>query len=433
MNITLSKEIIDKLTNVEKKQYLLKLKVIKHLYTFGPTSALDLRLPLSASLPTIMSIISELVDEGKVEKYGQGESIGGRKPDLYRLRDKTFFVMSIHMERFHLRIALLDNNNNKLTDTGILPIEISRDLNALEALFLEANKVIKKAKIDIAKLLAVGISMPGLVSTVEGENYTYLLPDLKTQKITSILEKRFERPVYIQNDANAITLAERYFGQANKVKEALVLSVNWGIGLGIIMDYQYRSGISGFAGEFGHIPLVDDGLLCHCGKRGCLETVASGAALERMVKEGLAAGERSILGNRSDESNTSIEADKIVEAANEGDQFAISMLSKIGIHLGKGLSILIQLFNPQVIIIGGQIAAAKQFITTPIQQSINTYCMTQLRERTRVVLSDLGENAGILGGVATIMENIFVDQFELDLPAKTRKKKPLLKHEKTLQ
>lgn len=433
MNVTLSKDIINKLTNVEKKQYLLKLKVIKHLYTHGPTSALDLRLPLSASLPTIMSIIGELVDAGKVEKYGQGESIGGRKPDLYRLRDSTFFVMSIHMERYHLRIALLDNNNNKLADTGNLPIEISRDLKALEALFLETNKVIKTAKIDIAKLLAVGISMPGLVSTAEGENYTYLLPDLKTEKITSILEKKFERPVYIQNDANAITLAERYFGQANMVKEALVLSVNWGIGLGIIMDYQYRSGISGFAGEFGHIPLVDDGLLCHCGKRGCLETVASGAALERMVNDGLASGERSILSNGSGESVTSIEADKIVEAANEGDQFAISILSKIGIHLGKGLSILIQLFNPQVIIIGGQIAAAKQYITTPIQQSINTYCMTQLRERTKIVLSDLGENAGILGGVATIMENIFVDQFEVEVPAKIRKKKTLLKHEKTLQ
>ncbi len=428
MTVTLPEADLARLSNVEKKQYLLKLKVVKHLYVDGPTSALDLRLPLAASLPTIMGVINELVGEGKVEKFGQGESLGGRKPDLYRLRDGIFFIISIHMEKFQFRIILLDNNNNRLSDEESFPVEISKDCSTLDALHEKAMEIMRKAKVDKRRLQAVGISMPGLVSTIEGKNYTYLMPEDQSESITSILEAKFNAPVYIQNDANAITLAERYFGQASNVKEALVLSVDWGIGLGVIMDYQYRSGISGFAGEFGHIPLIDEGLLCYCGKRGCLETVASGAALERMVKEGLYAGEHSLLSQLSQEKKESIETDRIIEAANDGDQFAIKMLSKIGMELGKGLSVLIQLFNPQVIIIGGKIAAAKQYITTPIQQSINTYCMTQLRERTSIVLSELGEDAAILGGVATIMENLFVDQFQVAPTLRKSRNTAKIKH-----
>lgn len=434
MSMSLPEDVFASLSNVEKKQYLLKLKAIRHLYIYGPTSALDLRSPLAASLPTIMGLINELVEEGRVEKNGVGESIGGRRPDLYRLRDGVFYVLSIHMEKFHTQMVLLDNNNNKISAQETHAIEISKDLTALEALHKKAVEMIKRSKADSSRLLAVGISMPGLVSTIEGENYTYLIPEDKTETLTSILQRKFRVPVYIQNDANAITLAERYFGQANNVKEALVLSVDWGIGLGVIMDYQYRSGISGFAGEFGHIPLIDEGLLCHCGKRGCLETVASGAALERMVKEGLKEGQHSILNKLSPDEIDSIETDQIIDAANAGDQFAIKMLSTIGLHLGKGLSILIQLFNPQVIIIAGKIAAAKQYITTPVQQSINTYCMTQLRERTSIALSALGDDAGILGGVATVMENLFADQFPIEAAQRRKRNKPAKnKALKTLQ
>jgi N-acetylglucosamine repressor len=189
----------------------------------------------------------------------------------------------------------------------------------------------------------------------------------------------------------------------------LVLSMDWGIGMGVILDGKLRSGASGFAGEFGHIPLVDGGALCHCGKRGCLETVASGSAIVRIAKAGIQAGQHTLLKQHV----AYLEPEHVYEAAHHGDQFAINTLAEVGTNLGKGIAILTQLFNPELIILGGAVAQAKQFILPNIQQAINTYCMAQLRERTSLVVSELGKNAVILGSVATVMENIFESYLEL--------------------
>jgi len=154
-------------------------------------------------------------------------------------------------------------------------------------------------------------------------------------------------------------------------------------------------------------------LLCHCGKRGCLETEASGLALVRKAKEGLKKGQTSVLNNLKKEELEKLEPETIIDAANKGDQFAINVLSEIGINLGKGIAILIQIFNPELVILEGKIAEAKQFITTPIQQSMNTYCMMQLKERTKIELSTLGSNSSLFGGTIAVMDDIFKDQVSL--------------------
>jgi glucokinase-like ROK family protein len=260
--------------------------------------------------------------------------------------------------------------------------------------------------------MGIGLSLPGLVASKEGDSYTYLQTGLNEMPLQELLTLKFSKPVYIQNDVKSATLAEYRFGAAQGKKDALVLTLDWGIGLGVIMDGKLRIGTSGFAGEFGHVPFVDDGILCHCGKRGCLETVASGSALARMAREGMQSGQDTLLKELSGRELEKIEPHEVIEAANEGDQYAIQILAETGRNLGKGIAMLIQLFNPELIIIGGKMAEARQYITTPIQQSINTYCMTQLRERTVIALSKLGQEAGILGPVAAVMENIFENRIE---------------------
>jgi N-acetylglucosamine repressor len=321
--------------------------------------------------------------------------------------------LSIAMDRFRTQMAIFDNNNNNITGTQDFPIWISQDLSAVDQLYEYASKLISSSGINLDKLMGIGISMPGLVAAKEGNNYTYLLTHQESESLQQILENKFNKPVYIQNDVKSATLAEYRFGLAHGRKDVLVLSMDWGIGLGIIMDGKLRSGASGFAGEFGHIPLVTDGALCYCGKRGCLETVASGIALAQMAKDGIKSGQRSILNELSDREIDKIEPQLVIDAANRGDQYAINILSEIGINLGKGVAMLIQLYNPELIILGGKIAEAKQYITTPIQYSINKYCMAQLRERTTISLSLLGQKAGILGSVAIVMENIFEGYLEL--------------------
>lgn len=408
----LDEEKLAQISNVERKKYLQKLKIVKHLFLNGHTSNAEICSRFNVSLPTSMSLLNQMIEDGILTKTGRGKSEGGRKPDLYGMQEHSFFVLSIHIERFRIKIGIIDNNHSIVKEATISS-EITPDSNIVELLHEESEKLLKSAKISMSELMGVGISMPGLVSADAGKNFTYYLSEQEPESLKEKLEKKFKKSVVILNDAKSACLAEFRFGLARDKSNVLVISMDWGIGLGIIMGGRMHSGESGFAGEFGHIPMTEDGLLCHCGKRGCLETEASGLALVRKTKEGLKAGQTSVLNNLSQEELEKLEPGVIIEAANKGDQFAIKMLSEIGIKLGKGIAILIQIFNPELVILEGKIAEAKQFITTPIQQSMNTYCMMQLKERTEIVLSELGANSSLFGGTIAVMDDIFKDQVAL--------------------
>ncbi|MNV57214.1 N-acetylglucosamine repressor [compost metagenome] len=220
---------------------------------------------------------------------------------------------------------------------------------------------------------------------------------MENSSLVEAFEKALNLPVIIQNDMAGSAIAEFRHGLAKGKKNALVLLMDWGVGLGIVMDGELRRGATGFSGEFGHIPFVENGALCYCGKHGCLETIASGNALSKTAREGLLLGKKSMLNDLSKEELERIEPEVIINAANRGDQYAIQLLSNIGANMGKGISILIQLFNPELIVLTGKIAKAKQYITLPMQQSINTYCMTQIREEMVIESSVLGENSRLLG------------------------------------
>ncbi len=374
---------LEEMSNVERKKVHQKTRIIKHMFLNGDTSNAEICTKFGISLPTSMALINQLLDDGIVIKKGRGKSEGGRKPDLYGLKEHSFFVLSIHIERFKIKLALIDNNHS-IVKEEILETQISTNSNIVDLLYDFSQEFFEASEVDHKKIMGVGISMPGLVSSEEGKNFTYYLTEQDPASLRDKFEERFKKPVAILNDAKSASLAEFHFGLAKEKQNVLVISMDWGVGLGIIMGGKIHSGVSGFAGEFGHIPMVEDGMLCHCGKRGCLETEASGLALVRKVKEGLKNGQTSILNSLTPEDLEKLEPDTIIEAANKGDQFAINSLSEIGISLGKGIAILIQIFNPELIVLEGKIAKAKQFITTPIQQSMNIYCMMQLKEKTNI-------------------------------------------------
>lgn len=412
-DLLLNEQTFKGVSNVEKKKHFQKLRIIRHLYLNGANTNAEICNTFNFSLPTSMALVNQLSREGIVSKQGRGESVGGRKPDLFGLRKNTFFVLSIYIERFKIKLAIVDNTHTVIAEENI-PSKISPNVNIVDFLFDYANNLIENSDIDIQKLLGIGISMPGLVSSKEGKNFTYFLTGQESESLQTALKKRFDKPVYILNDAKSACLAEFRFGQAKNKKDVLVISMDWGIGLGIIMGGKMHTGTSGFAGEFGHIPMVEDGKLCHCGKRGCLETVASGLALVEKAREGLENGETSLLNNLINNDLDQLDPEIIIKAANLGDQFAISVISEIGINLGKGIAVLIQIFNPELIILEGKIAEAKKFITIPVQQSINTYCMIQLKERTRIILSKLGTNASLMGATVAVVNNVFKSQLELE-------------------
>lgn len=417
MNLNLLNNLI---SDINDKQSVYKHKLIKHLFNLGASSVSTLCEIMDMSTPSVLKLLTALIDEGWIEKKGYGISIGGRKPDLYCLKDKKIQILCIDIELFHTKIAIIDNNYNFVLDvrTILLPISKSR-IDFFNILNTHIQDILKSAHIDNQQLIGCSVGMPGLIDAEKGENYSYFLSNGENISLTAAFEKMLNLPVVIQNDVNGSSMAEFMHGMAKGKQNVLVLLMDWGVGLGIIMDGKLRQGTCGFSGELGHISFVENGALCYCGKHGCLETIASGNALSEMAKEGILSGKNSMLNNLSNEELERIEPAVIIKAANKGDQYAIQLLSNVGTNMGKGISMLIQLFNPELIILSGKIAEAKQYITLPMQQAINMYCMTQIREKTTIVSSELGENSRLLGYTAS-----GIDQF---LEAYIKKVKKLKK------
>ncbi len=208
----------------------------------------------------------------------------------------------------------------------------------------------------------------------------------------------------VASGAALTRLAVKAIGKQN----VLVLHLGWGIGMGMILNGKPYNGARGFSGESSHIPMTDErGYLCSCGKRGCLETVASGAALTRLAVEAIEKGEMTLISEMAYKKTKNITLELILKAAQKGDQFAISILSKIGFELGKGISSLMQILNPEMIILGGPLANAGSYLITSIEQAMQQYAFAIMREKMELTVSDLGDNASLLGNVINVMESLF--------------------------
>ncbi|SEM15922.1 ROK family protein (putative glucokinase) [bacterium A37T11] len=409
-SIFLTDQFLNDLTKIERKNYALRLKLVKAIIENNGMTNAAVCNELMISAPKSLNLINGLIEQGILEQNEKANSIGGRKPVLNKLKDHTLYIVCAEIERFKLKISILDNNNNKATDTASFSFSLSKNQASVNQLEELISGYIEQSGLNPHRIIGIGIQMPGLIDYREGKNFTYMVGDRRNVSLRDQLSEHFNKPVFIVNDVKSSAIAELKFGLAKDKKDVLVILMDWGIGLGIIMDGKLRNGFSGFSGEMGHMPFVDDGALCYCGKKGCLETVASGIALARMAKEGIQSGQDSLLNKLSDQEIDKIEPQLVIDAANLGDQYAISILSYIGEKLGKGIAILLQLFNPELIILSGKIAEAKQYITIPIQQAINTYSMTEIRERVAVELSQLGADAGTMGIARMFFEEFFNEQ-----------------------
>ncbi|NQU85112.1 MAG: ROK family transcriptional regulator [Mariniphaga sp.] len=387
---------------VEQKKFNQKKQILKSIYFNGALANSDLATRLGLSTPKINSLLLELIDDGLIVDNGPGDSSGGRRPNKYGLVDNGFYVTGITIGVHHTTISVFNSNNTNITGPHIFPENIQSGITVFSNVNDRLNEVLKKCGLNRNKIITAGIEMPGLVNTLEGCNKTYF-PEKDLYKQ---LQKYFEFPVFFENDAKVRTFAEQHFGLAKGRKNVLMVHIGWGVGLGIIIDGHLYIGNSGFAGEFGHMPIVDNGILCKCGKQGCLETIASASAIARLAKEGIMAGSSSLLKGLVDKNIDKIETSTVIQAANAGDQFSISVLSIVGQWLGKGIAHLIQIFNPELIIIGGRVAEASLFMKAPIQQAIHTYSNRDISNDTEINFSNLGSKAGALGAAAYALEKL---------------------------
>jgi predicted NBD/HSP70 family sugar kinase len=387
-----------------EKNLLYKRRIIKHLYFGNMLSCADLSDKIHKSIPLTTKMLGKLMEEGMVTETGYAASTGGRRPVMYSLKQDVLYVVAVAMDQLVTQIAILDMQNRNVADIELFELPLTKNPNAPTALAEKINEIITRSGLPKNKIAGVGIGMPGFVNAVKGINYTFLETEGTT--ITQYISARVKLPVFIDNDSRLIALAELKFGAARDKKNALVINVGWGVGLGMILEGELFRGHDGFAGEFSHIPLFLNNKLCSCGKSGCLETETSLLIVIEKAGKGLQHGKLSMLKEKELSADHPEKAFQIiVAAAGKGDKFAVEILSEAGYNIGRGVAILIHLLNPEAVILSGRGSSAGKIWQAPIQQALNEHCIPRLSVNTEIEISALGYNAELTGAAALVMEN----------------------------
>jgi len=393
---------------VQVKQNLLNKEIIKHLYYGNSLSLTELSGLTKKSLPGVTAAVGAMVEAGYLVDTGLAPSTGGRRASKFSINKKVdHYLVAIGMDQLVTRIAVFNLNNELATPIKSMHLNISNDPDALEKLILFVQSFISETGIDQTKLLGLGFCMPGFINAKEGVNHSFFR--IENGNLKDYLTKKFELPVFIDNDSSVIALAELRFGAARGLKDVMVVNMGWGIGLGMIVNGNLYRGHDGYAGEFSHIPLSQSDNLCSCGKRGCLEVDASLLVIAEKAKVAIKNGTKSRLKNYFD-LNEKLPADYLLQAAEEGDQLAISLLTEATFTVGKGIATLIHIMNPQRIVISGRGAKAGRVLLAPIDQALNEYCIQRLFENTEIVVSELAYSAELIGAATLVIENFNFEQ-----------------------
>ncbi len=389
--------------NKKLKSLQLKNTIIKRLYFDKIRSCAELSHLFNKSIPVISKALAELVAEGMVIEQGHAPSSGGRRPQTYSLKPDALYILVVAVDQLSTRIQLFDLLNKPAAKQINVALELLNNPDSLSLLAYNINNYIACTGVAPDKITGIGIGTPGFVNVKLGVNYSYLKPEVD-QTLTEYLTKETSIATYIDNDSSLIALAEQKFGLTASQESVMVINVGWGIGLGMIVSGELFRGHNGFAGEFSHIPISEEGALCVCGKQGCLEAEASMLVVAKKAKEGILQGRLSTLEAMKDESPEKM-GEAIMQAACNGDRFAIDLLSEAGYKIGKALAILIHIMNPETIVLSGRGAKVGKILLAPIQHALNKYCIPRLVANTDLLISELGYDSQIIGAAVLVMEN----------------------------
>ena len=275
------------------------------------------------------------------------------------------------------------------------------------------NAVIKrivdaiKAVSSDNKIAAVGIGAAGIIDVETGLiTFSPNLPGWHNIKLKDILEHELGVKTFVDNDATVAAMAEHKFGIAVGCDHLVFITLGTGIGGGIITNGQIYRGVSGSAGEIGHMTIDINGPLCGCGNKGCFEALASGTALEREAKAKIAEGARTSIPKYAKESGSRISAKSVYLAAQDGDKLANELIAQLGYYLGVGLANLINIFNPQLVVIGGGVSRMGEMLLKPARKTVRERAFELSVKAARIEISSLGYDAGPLGAVALALSEL---------------------------
>ena len=369
-----------------------RLRIVDFLRTNGIASRAELARRTGLSRSTISTLVADLQRRGLVvERAGQfaGEGQPGRPAALLELDPSAAAAVGIDFDHDKVRVAVSDLSRSVLAEASA-PHDVDHDAQGALDLAAElAERVLQEAGLDRDRLLGVGIALAGPIDHDNGALHpSDVLPGWVGVDVADEMEGRLKSPVYVDNDANLGALAEVTLGAGRNASFAAYVSISSGIGAGIIVEGRPYRGHRGTAGEIGHFVVDPQGPICRCGNRGCLETLASGPALLRLVHA-----------SRDDE----LTVREMIELARDGDAGCKRAIADAGQVVGGVVAGLVNLFSPEMVVIGGDLGEAGDLLLDPLREAVRRDALPAAAADLKVVAGELGERANLLGALALVL------------------------------
>jgi glucokinase-like ROK family protein len=379
--------------------------VLDAMRLYAPLSRADLSIRTGLNRSTISSIIVGLIQSGYVQETTYEDPKIGRPGMLLSFNPKGGSAIGIEVDVDFSNIILTNFNGEIIWRKQVFhPIDTPQPLilDESEALITEA---LEQSSLHDLRPLGIGVALPGLVDAQQGR--LVYAPNLHWTNFPLRLMwiSRFDLPVMVENEANCAALGEYFYGVAYDVENFILLNTGVGLGSGIMIDGQLFKGTSGFAGEVGHIVLYSGGKKCACGREGCWETYVSPGALVQQVTERLDRGMPSLIQTER-KGRESLTVEMIIHAAKSGDKLALDAIKEVGAHLGVGIANLCNIFNPELVVLGGVLSLCSQWLIPEIQEILKRSILPPLRENIRIEPSKHGLDSTVLGAVAFVIDEV---------------------------
>ena len=389
------------LKGINHKNNIIKRNIIAYMAINGESTLSELTRELHISVPTMTKLVQELVDDSIVNDLGKVETPGGRRPNVFGLANSAIYFAGINVARDHMVYVITDLQNNIILEHTDNSFELVDRPQCLERICQNIENFIATSGVDREKILGVGVSIVGRVNPETGRSYKYFTSS--EESLTDIISARIGIRVMLENDTRARCYAEYTTGKAKNESNVLYLHMGRGVAIGIVIDGKLYYGKNGFAGEFGHIPFFDNEIICACGKKGCLETEVSGIALENKIVDLIERGVNTHLREMYDRGE-SIHINDIINAARHDDNLSIELIEEAGEKVGKAVAFLINTFNPETVIVGGNLAMAGEYLMLPLKSSTSKYSLNLVYKDTKFRVSKMSDGANAWG-VAMLIRN----------------------------
>lgn len=365
--------------------------ILNIIKTYGPIARADIAQRANLSPATVTSLTAELIRDGLIYEKQEGSSRGGRPPVLLALDSTAVYVVGIKLAEEHATMALTNINANIVAKDTVQLVERDPERTS-DQLAEGVLNLLRAVQVNPGRLLGIGVGLAGIIDSANG--ICRVSPHNGWQEVpfAKLLEDRLDCLVYLDNNVNSLTLMEQLYGAGQHVRDFLVITVGRGVGMGMVIKGRVYRGAHGGGGELGHIVVDPEGFLCNCGNRGCLETFVAEPWLLRRAKL-----------NGLDVSTP----EELLAAAQAGHTVALEVLEKAGRLLGQAMANLVNLFNPELILISGEGVRMGDFLFGPMRQAMRLHIFKQLAEHLEVRIEPVSDDAWARGAACLVLNNIF--------------------------